>query len=145
MTMRIAVLALAATMAWAPAGAAEAPPLVEVWKSPSCGCCGGWIEHMKESGYRVKVTDIDDVDPVKAALGVPRHLRSCHTARVAGYVVEGHVPAEAVGRLLRERPTGIGGLSSPDMPSGSPGMPGPKQVNEVRAFGSGGETVYGRY
>ncbi|OAN48133.1 metal-binding protein [Paramagnetospirillum marisnigri] len=107
---------------------------VTMWKSPSCGCCGGWAAHMEKNGYRVKSVDVDDIDRIKKGLGVPPALASCHTAKVGGYVVEGHVPAEAVDRLLKEKPK-VGGLASPGMPSGSPGMEGPKEDNVVRVIG----------
>ncbi|MEO7385720.1 MAG: DUF411 domain-containing protein [Gammaproteobacteria bacterium] len=107
----------------APAPAEEvAPlPLVKVWKTPTCGCCGKWIRHMEAAGFRVEVTEVDSVDPVRKANGIPESLSSCHTALVGGYAVEGHVPASDVRRLLREKP-GILGLSAPGMPAGSPGM-----------------------
>ncbi|MCZ7566069.1 MAG: DUF411 domain-containing protein [Burkholderiales bacterium] len=97
---------------------------VLVYKSPTCGCCGSWVDHMKASGFKVKVVEENDVTPIKQRFGVPGHLASCHTALVGGYVVEGHVPASAVKRLLKERPTTVG-VSVPGMPIGSPGMEGP--------------------
>jgi hypothetical protein len=96
-------------------------PLVKVWKSPTCGCCGRWVKHMEAAGFQVEVTDIDNVEPIKTANGVPLTLASCHTALVGGYVVEGHVPASDVRRLLSEKPS-ILGLTAPGMPAGSPGM-----------------------
>ncbi|MCL4798889.1 MAG: DUF411 domain-containing protein [Burkholderiales bacterium] len=99
-------------------------PEVLVYKSPTCGCCGSWVDHMKASGFRVKVVEQNDVMPIKQRFGVPDHLASCHTALVGGYVVEGHVPASAVKRLLKERPTAVG-VTVPGMPIGSPGMDGP--------------------
>jgi hypothetical protein len=100
---------------------ADESPAVKVWKTPTCGCCGKWVRHMQAAGFRVEVTDIDNVDPVKTANGVPLQLASCHTALVGGYVVEGHVPASDVRRLLKEKPA-ILGLTAPGMPAGSPGM-----------------------
>ncbi len=100
---------------------ALAEPLVEVWKAESCGCCGGWVDHMKAEGFTVRVHTMDDVSPVKAMLGVPSGLESCHTATVDGYVVEGHVPAADIRRLLAERPKARG-LSAPGMPADAPGM-----------------------
>lgn len=96
-------------------------PVVKVWKTPTCGCCGKWVSHMEAAGFRVEVTDVDNVDPIKTANGLPLTLASCHTALVGGYVVEGHVPASDVRRLLREKPA-ILGLTAPGMPAGSPGM-----------------------
>ena len=122
---------------------ANAAPAVTVWKSPSCGCCGGWVDHMRKAGFPVTVHEVDDVDPVKARLGVPERLQSCHTAEVDGYALEGHVPADSVARLLRERPAARG-LAVPGMPQGSPGMEtGVKEAYQVVLFGgSAGMSVF---
>ena len=96
-------------------------PAVTVYKSPSCGCCGKWVEHMRESGFEVKTMDMPDVRPMKKQLGVPQDLAACHTAYVGGYVVEGHVPADVVKKFLDEHPD-VTGLAVPGMPVGSPGM-----------------------
>ena len=104
----------------APAQAQRVPALT-VYMSPSCGCCGGWVQHMRENGFRVERRDLADVTPMKRQLGIPQALWSCHTALVDGYAVEGHVPAADIKRLLRERPNAIG-LAAPGMPVGSPGM-----------------------
>ena len=105
------------------AGLAEAAvaPLIQVVKSPSCGCCNSWIAHLRRAGFQVRATDVADVTPVARRLGVPDDLRSCHTAAVGGYAIEGHVPAADIARLLRERPAAAG-LAVPGMPLGSPGM-----------------------
>ena len=100
---------------------AAALPLVVVYKSPSCGCCESWIAHMKAAGFPVEAKDVDNMDAIKTKVGVPYGKGSCHTAEVGGYVVEGHVPAEAIRRLLSERPEATG-LAVPGMPAGSPGM-----------------------
>ncbi len=92
-----------------------------VYKSPTCGCCHKWIEHMEENGFTVKAVDVRDVNPVKQHYGINPNQASCHTALVEGYVVEGHVPASDVKRMLAEKPD-ILGLSVPGMPVGSPGM-----------------------
>ena len=113
------LLAIAAAAAIA-AGLPEAV----VYKSPTCGCCASWVAHMKANGFQVKVVEQDDITAVKQRFGVPAPLASCHTALIGGYVVEGHVPASAVKRLLKERPAALG-LSVPGMPIGSPGMEGP--------------------
>lgn len=124
---------------------AATTPTVEVWKSPACGCCGGWVAHLKTAGFSVVVHDVEDVDPIKRAQGVPAELASCHTALVEGYVVEGHVPASDIRRLLAERPT-IRGLSVPGMPSGAPGMGEDGSRYDVVAFGgTGGTSVYWRH
>jgi len=102
-------------------------PSVMVYKSPTCGCCSKWIEHLEGNGFEVRSKDIADVTPVKRMNGVPGNLASCHTAIVGGYFVEGHVPAEDVMKLLEERPE-IAGLAVPRMPVGSPGMEGPNPV-----------------
>ncbi len=94
---------------------------VTVYKSPWCGCCGGWIDHMRAAGFTVEVNDLENLDPVKRAMGVPEQLESCHTASVGGYTTEGHVPASEVIRLLTEKPAARG-LSVPGMVVGSPGM-----------------------
>mgnify|MGYP001216039414 FL=1 len=115
-------------------------PLVKVWKTPTCGCCGKWVKHMQAAGFRVEVTDIDNVEPIKTANGVPLSLASCHTALVGGYVVEGHVPASDVRRLLKEKPA-ILGLIAPGMPAGSPGMDVPDSPPfEVLSLGKDGKT-----
>ena len=125
----------------APAAAAgQSLPLVKVWKTPTCGCCGKWVDHMKAAGFPVEVTDMEDVSPIKAQNGIPPRLSSCHTAVVAGYVVEGHVPVEDVKRLLAERPA-IRGIAVPNMPMGSPGMEGPvTQPFDTLALGKDGKT-----
>jgi hypothetical protein len=125
--------------------AAKPAPLVKVWKDPSCGCCSGWVEHLRRSAFTVAVIDTADLAAVKAALGVPGELASCHTAKIESYVIEGHVPAAAIRRLLAERPAALG-LAVPGMPIGSPGMEGgPPQLYEVVLFGAASTTVYGRF
>lgn len=92
-----------------------------VTKTASCGCCKHWVEHMKKAGFAVKVKDVADVTPTARRLGVPDHLRSCHTSEIGGYAIEGHVPAADVKRLLKQRPKAAG-ISVPGMVMGSPGM-----------------------
>ena len=101
--------------------AASEAPIVDVYKSPSCGCCGKWVEHMRANGFTVRSHDTNDVVQQKYRLGVPYGYGSCHTAEVNGYLVEGHVPAKDVERLLKEKPKARG-LVVPAMPMGSPGM-----------------------
>ena len=123
--------------------AASAGPLVTIYKSASCKCCSLWVEHLKLNGFSTEPHDIDDVDPVKDRYGVPKPLRSCHTALVDGYVVEGHVPADDIQRLLKERPKVVG-LAVPGMPPSAPGMyqPGdPKEPYAVLAFQKSGATT----
>jgi hypothetical protein len=119
----IAMIAIVLLLRIAGPSAAE-PVKVQVYKSPTCGCCQKWVEHLKASGYDVSVSNVPDVAPVKRELGVPQGAASCHTAFVGGYFVEGHVPAEDVSRLLAEHPD-IAGIAVPGMPLGSPGMEGP--------------------
>jgi hypothetical protein len=94
---------------------------VTVWKTPSCGCCKDWVGHLRDAGFQVVTNDVGDTVPVRQKLGLPAKFGSCHTAQVGGYVLEGHVPAQDVKRLLREKPMAIG-LAVPGMPVGSPGM-----------------------
>ncbi len=114
-------------------GQAQASDVV-VYKSPSCGCCGKWVSHLRRHGFRVSVHNVDDVDPVKSRAGVPYDLQSCHTALVDNYVIEGHVPADSIVRMLNSQPP-IKGLAVPGMPMGSPGMEGPdRESYNVYAF-----------
>lgn len=98
-------------------------PVVQVYKSPTCGCCSKWIDHLRQHGFTVTATDLPDVSEIKKQHSVPGELSSCHTALVGGYIVEGHVPAPDVLRLLKVRPA-VAGLAVPRMPIGSPGMEG---------------------
>ena len=98
-----------------------APPRLEVWKSPTCGCCGKWVDHMRANGFEVTSHDVGNLAGWRAKHGMPAKYASCHTARVGGYTLEGHVPAADIQRLLRERPDAVG-LAVPRMPTGSPGM-----------------------
>jgi hypothetical protein len=120
--MRNTILALTLTslLSAGNAIAAEAP-VVDVYKSPTCGCCSRWVDHMRANGFNVRAIDVPDVGAVRRKVGMPAALSGCHTALVGGYVIEGHVPAADVKRLLREKPKAIG-LAVPDMPGGSPGM-----------------------
>lgn len=121
----VALAALMSTAAALPTGWATSPrrPLVEVWKDPHCSCCQDWVDHLKAHGFEAKVHDEGNAE-MRQRLGMPKQLGSCHTARVQGYVIEGHVPATDIQRLLRERPRALG-LAVPGMPIGSPGMDGP--------------------
>ncbi len=127
---------------------ASAKPTVTVYKSATCGCCVIWIEHLREEGYEVIAEDVDNLVAIKTELGLRPYLHSCHTALIDGYIVEGHVPAADIDRLLAERPE-IAGLSAPGMPSGSPGMetPGrPADPYDVLAFDEFGKTtVYAKH
>ncbi len=98
--------------------------MVQIWKSPSCGCCKDWIVHLEANGFSTQVSDVGNA-AARKRLGIQDKYGSCHTALVGGYAIEGHVPAKDIQRLLRERPAGIG-LAVPFMPVGSPGMDGPE-------------------
>lgn len=128
--------------------AQTAKPVMTVYKSPTCGCCGKWIAHMKAEGFDVKSVDEIDVTPIKTQYGVPVDAQSCHTALVGGYVLEGHVPASAVKKLLKEKPN-LAGLAVPGMPVGSLGMEVPSgqvEAYNVMAFDKAGkQTVYEKH
>jgi len=132
--------AVAAGVAGSAAARAAGQARLEVWRDPACGCCGGWVEHMRAAGFRVEDSLVPSPAPARHRLGIPADLLSCHTAEVEGYAIEGHVPAAAVRRLLAGRPAGVRGLAVPGMPLGSPGMevPGqPEDASEVVAFADG--------
>jgi hypothetical protein len=127
-----------AGLAWGVLGSTQpAKAEITVWKSPSCGCCGGWVDYMRGKGYRVSVNLVADPDPIKARLGVPEALYSCHTAKIGDYLIEGHVPEAAVVKLLAERPN-IKGIALPGMPEGSPGMDGVPGTYRVVSFEANG-------
>ncbi|MGE3710874.1 MAG: DUF411 domain-containing protein [Hyphomicrobiaceae bacterium] len=120
-------------------------PMMKVWKDPNCGCCGAWVSHLNRNGLRTRVMDVADMRSIKSRFGVPAGLGSCHTAEIDGYVIEGHVPALAISRLLKERPAGTG-LSVPGMPIGSPGMEGgTPEIYDVVLFGANGSSVFARF
>lgn len=144
----LAALPRFATAASADTTAAPLPPMT-VYKSASCGCCKNWVEHARSSGFTVKTIDTEDLSSVKRDLGVPASLQSCHTVVVGNYLIEGHVPASDVKRLLTEKPA-IRGLAVPGMPIGAPGMEqGPVsgyEKYEVTAFTAQGRTsVFARH
>jgi hypothetical protein len=120
--------------------AESANPLVQVYKSRTCSCCNKWIEHLRAAGFKVEASNVPDVAVYKLEYGVPRALSSCHTAIVEGYIVEGHVPADDVIKMLRQKPE-IKGIAAPGMPMGSPGMEGPNAVTyDIIAFDADGNT-----
>lgn len=116
---------------------------IEVAKTPHCGCCEHWVDHMREAGFTVKVANVEDVTPIAKRLGVPDELRSCHTARAGKYAIEGHVPAADVKRLLKEQPEALG-IAVAGMPAGAPGMDrGPTKVPyETILFTKDGTKVF---
>jgi hypothetical protein len=139
-----AFIALALTTAAAPTSPPAAPvkkPTITVYKDPGCGCCKKWIEHLVRHGYRVDAKDTPEMAEIKRTLGVPDRITACHTAVVNGYLIEGHVPAADIDRLLAQKPT-IAGLAVPGMPMGSPGMEGgASQHYQVLAFDKTGKTT----
>lgn len=125
-----------------PIDARQKPPIVDVYKTPTCGCCSKWVEHLQKNGFTVRATNLESLADVKAKYQVPGQLQSCHTATVNGYVLEGHIPVADVRKLLKERPP-IAGLAVTGMPIGSPGMetPGARaQPYDVVAFDKKGKT-----
>ncbi len=139
-------LLLAAMVLAGGVSAKAADGVMTVYKSPWCGCCTAWIKHMQDNGFSVAVREQEDLSGVKSLYGVPEPLHSCHTAEIDGYVIEGHVPAEDVLRLLSERPDARG-LAVPGMPIGSPGMEqgDEKEPYPVVLFGDEGMFVYARH
>ena len=146
MKARISGVVFFVTMLFAGALAAAGATEVEVYKSPTCGCCKNWAQHMRENGFTVKTHEVSDVAPYKIKGGVPLTLASCHTAVVDGYVIEGHVPAQDIKRLLKERPR-VQGLAAPGMPASAPGMDqGGGQPYDVLSFDKAGKiSVYARH
>ncbi|MDH5184391.1 MAG: DUF411 domain-containing protein [Gammaproteobacteria bacterium] len=119
--MRRIFLILTIFLGFSACDSAPSGPEITVYKSPTCGCCKKWITHLEDNGFDVTAKNVADVNPYKAENGLPPVLASCHTALVDGYVIEGHVPADDIKRLLKEKPA-ISGLAVPGMPTGSPGM-----------------------
>jgi hypothetical protein len=132
-----------AAAALVPARAAEAA--ITVHKDPTCGCCTEWVKHLQQNGFTTKVIETSDIGAVKQRLGVPAELAACHTAELAAYILEGHVPARAIRRLLMERPAAKG-LAVAGMPMGSPGMEGVRADSyDVVLFGPGVKRVYMKF
>ncbi len=123
---------------------ATASSTVLVHKDPDCGCCGAWVKHLESNGLAVKIEQTTGLDAIRSRLGVPADLAACHTAEVGGFLVEGHVPAVAIKRLLKERPDATG-VAVPGMPQGSPGMGGKPQQYSVILFGPSGRRIYMRF
>ena len=143
----LTALAAGAAAAALPALAANKLPLVEIFKSPTCGCCGAWVDHLKDAGFPVKVVEVDDTTVTRKRYGLPDKFGSCHTGIVNGYVVEGHVPATEIKRLLASKPSAIG-LAVPGMPVGSPGMEYGDRRDPYDVYlidKSGRETVFAHY
>lgn len=134
---------IAVSLALLACSQAAAAATLEVFKSPYCGCCGAWVEHMRAAGFTVNVTEVEDMANFGSQLGVPEKLRSCHTTKAGKYLIEGHVPAADVKRLLKEQPNALG-IAVPGMPAGSPGMDqGPeKEPYKTILFTAKGERVF---
>ena len=148
MRRRTFLMGVLATPVFAGLAWAESP-VVQVAKSPQCGCCGAWVEHLRAAGFETEVRDVEQaaLDVLKAELGIAPEHASCHTATVEGYVVEGHVPAEDIRRLLAERPEAHG-LAVPGMPVGSPGMEmgDSREPYDTLLIGTNGEaSVFARH
>lgn len=142
LTRRSVLLASVGCLASARPLAAAEGTAITVHRDPSCGCCSGWVKHLQQSGFAATVLDAKELDAVKQRLGVPDDLAACHTAELAGYVIEGHVPAASLRRLLAERPNATG-LAVPGMPIGSPGMEGgTPEKYDVVLFGPNGRRTY---
>lgn len=141
----LSTLAIAGASVLAGSPLLASPLLIKVARNPGCGCCLGWGRHLEANGFVVEMSERRDMAAFKPSVGVPRELESCHTGMVAGYVIEGHVPAEAIKRLLALRPDAVG-LAVPGMPIGSPGMEGGKsEIYEVILFGKDGTSSFGRW
>lgn len=140
---RRSALGIIAAALMAPAASASARTLfIRVHKDPNCSCCSGWVRHLEATGFGVVVQEEGNLQNVRKRLGVPADLAACHTAEADGYVIEGHVPAAAIQRLLKERPVAIG-VAVPGMPAGSPGMEGGKfERYAVVLFGSEGRRTF---
>ena len=144
LTVRAGVALAAAPSLVRALNAVNAPVKITVYKSPSCGCCGAWVVYMTKQGFAVDVKDMNDLTEIKRSLGVPVKLESCHTAVVGAYVIEGHVPADLVKKVLAEKPAIIG-LAAPGMPADAPGMGTGKTPYDVIAWDKTGKTsVYAK-
>jgi hypothetical protein len=120
---------------------ATASTPITVYKTPTCGCCKEWVAHLSKNGFAPTLHDMDDLSSIKSSLGVPSELASCHTAVAGRYVIEGHVPADLIKRVITSRPPNIAGLAVPGMVAGSPGMEtGQKQPYDIIAFSKDGKT-----
>jgi hypothetical protein len=130
-----------AQRAGAPATASVSLVPIKVYKTPTCGCCKAWVEHLEQNGFKVEVVDMPDLSAVKTKYGVRPEMQACHTAVVNNYVVEGHVPADVILKMINEKPA-IAGIAVPGMPMGSPGMEGgAKESYAVMSFDSTGKSA----
>lgn len=146
MHRRRLLLTLVASALVLPLAARAAGPVIEVFKTPTCGCCKEWVRHLEANGFAVTVREVSDTAPYRAKAGIPEQFGSCHTGMVQGYAIEGHVPAREIKRLLASKPRATG-LAVPGMPMGSPGMEGPQSMPyDVLLVGKDGRSsVFQRY
>lgn len=146
MARKLSIVLAALALGTAGTGLAQTAGTIELYKSPYCGCCGKWAEHMTKAGFSVKVHPVEDVPAARKKLGMPDRLGSCHTAKVGDYLIEGHVPAADIRRLLREKPKALG-LAVPGMPPGSPGMdiPNSPSYETLLVQADGGTSVFARH
>ncbi|ACV37785.1 hypothetical protein CAP2UW1_4658 (plasmid) [Candidatus Accumulibacter phosphatis clade IIA str. UW-1] len=146
MRNHVLVLALITAFGAGLSSVATAGEMVDVYKNPNCDCCGKWIDHLKDAGFEVRAHNVMDVPATRKRLGMPDRLGSCHTAKVAGYVVEGHVPAGDIQRLLKEKPKALG-IAVPSMPPGSPGMESSKPVpyNTLLVQSGGEASIFAKH
>lgn len=144
--MRRAAAAMIGGILFLAAPATAHAQTITVNKTPWCGCCMKWVEHLRENGFEVEIKETENLTPVRQALGVPLELTSCHTGEVEGYAIEGHVPADEIHRLLKERPDATG-ISVPGMPAGSPGMEmgDRKDQYDVVIFSDESDAIYATY
>ena len=139
--LAVAVVASGAAAQKATKPTASTPPAITVYKTATCGCCGKWVDHLKAAGFAPTVKTVETMDAAPIHKRVPQQLQSCHTATLDGYIVEGHVPADVIKQLLRDRPR-VEGIAVPGMPAGSPGMESPNpQPYEVLTFDASGKTT----
>jgi hypothetical protein len=144
--VRAALAGSATVLTVSPLAALRRSPgtVITVYKSPSCGCCKAWVTHIEKEGFKAQIHDVDDVTPYKKQYHVPDAMQSCHTAVVGDYVIEGHVPADLIQKVLKEKPA-ILGLATPGMPQSAPGMDMGKTPYDVIAFTRTGKTsVYAK-
>ena len=146
-TSRRAVLMTGlSAVAFPTAATAQGAKRITVYKTPWCGCCGGWVDHLRAAGWTAEVREVEDLAPVRARFGVPERLASCHTGVVGRYAIEGHVPSTDIDRLLREAPAARA-LAAPGMPAGSPGMETAGREPDVTllVLSDGSNRVFGRH
>jgi len=131
----LAVAAGGGALGWSLLGSTKpaSANAITVWKSSTCGCCGGWVAYMRGKGYEVAVNNVADPNVIKERFNIPGALYSCHTAQIGNYLIEGHVPEKAVAKLLAERPA-LKGIALPGMPDGSPGMDGAPGIYRIVGF-----------